>query len=177
MQAVQEFFESNHLLKAFNATLITLVPKCVQPTKVSDYRPIFCCNTFYKFIAKILANRLKSCLPSLISKNQSALLLWRGVESWITSCLPKSLLRTTKHSGRPRCAIKVDIKKAFDSVSWDFLIVILEVIVFPSIFIGWIKECITTPMFSVKVNGRSKGYFPAMRGVRQGALYPPICLC
>lgn len=45
-----------------------------------------------------------------------------------------------EHSGRPRCVIKVDIKKAFDSVSWDFLLGILEVMGFPSIFIGWIKE-------------------------------------
>lgn len=38
---------------------------------------------------------------------------------------------------------------------------------FPVIFIQWIKECNTAPMFSVKINGSSVGYFAARRGVRQ----------
>lgn len=78
-----------------------------------------------------------------------------------------------KADGKPRCAIKVDIKKAFDSARWDFVLSILEVIGFPIIFIQWIKECITTPIFFVKINGVSEGYFAAKRGVRQGDPLPP----
>lgn len=38
--AVHEFFPTGQLLKEFNATLISLVPKCPNPTNVNDYRPI-----------------------------------------------------------------------------------------------------------------------------------------
>nr|GEW14980.1 RNA-directed DNA polymerase, eukaryota, reverse transcriptase zinc-binding domain protein [Tanacetum cinerariifolium] len=60
-----------------NATLIALVPKVDVPNKVSESRPIACCNVIYKSISEILTNRLKvGCLPMkyqgvpLISKNK-----------------------------------------------------------------------------------------------------------
>ncbi|GKA39074.1 RNA-directed DNA polymerase, eukaryota, reverse transcriptase zinc-binding domain protein [Tanacetum coccineum] len=70
--AVQEFFNTNKLLREVNATLITLVPKTQQPNRVSDYRPIACCNVIYKCISKIITNRLQGCLEKLVNLNQSA---------------------------------------------------------------------------------------------------------
>lgn len=90
MQAIRDFFLClGTLLKAFNAAIITLVPKCIQPQRVSDYIPISCCNTFSKFILKILANGLKHYLPSLISKTNVH--LWKEERSWIISCLLRNL--------------------------------------------------------------------------------------
>lgn len=79
VEAIQEFFETGQLLKEINCTLITLVPKCQQPIRVTDYRPISCCNIIYKCISKLLANRLKVCLPSIISKSQSAFIEGRKI--------------------------------------------------------------------------------------------------
>ncbi|GLU14513.1 hypothetical protein SLE2022_310770 [Rubroshorea leprosula] len=55
-----------------NSTLIALVFKIPNPTKMTEYRPISCCNLVYKFIIKILAERLKNCLNLFISRNQCA---------------------------------------------------------------------------------------------------------
>lgn len=49
-----------------------LLNKVQNPTKMGEFRPISCCNTIYKCITKIIANRLKACLPNLISPNQTA---------------------------------------------------------------------------------------------------------
>lgn len=78
------------------------------------------------------------------------------------------LLDYNKAIGKPRCAIKIDIKKAFDSVHWGFIINTLIAMGFPSLFIQWLTECITTPSFSIKVNGRLEGFFKGARGIRQG---------
>lgn len=39
---------------------------------------------------------------------------------------------------------------------------------FPEKMIGWISSCITTAMYSVKLNGSLEGYFCGKSGLRQG---------
>ena len=72
VNAIQTFFHTGHLLKSVNHTVITLIPKVLNPTSLKQFRPISLCNTMYKVIAKILANRLKGVLHCCICKNQSA---------------------------------------------------------------------------------------------------------
>lgn len=68
----------------------------------------------------------------------------------------------------PRVCMKVDIRKAFDSISWSFLQNALTMLGFPTIFINWIIACITTPTFSILVNGTPYGHFPGKKGLRPG---------
>ena len=67
-----------------------------------------------------------------------------------------------------RCMLKVDLKKAFDSVNWSFIILILRTLGFPSSFVNLIHQCISTTRFSVAINGELCGYFKGTRGLRQG---------
>ncbi|GJR16323.1 RNA-directed DNA polymerase, eukaryota, reverse transcriptase zinc-binding domain protein [Tanacetum coccineum] len=78
-QAVKEFFTSGKLLGEVNATVISLIPKIPIPDKVSDLRPIACCNVLYKCISKILTNRIKKGLGMLVSENQSAFIEGRQI--------------------------------------------------------------------------------------------------
>ncbi|KAL2228615.1 UNVERIFIED_CONTAM: hypothetical protein Sindi_1841200 [Sesamum indicum] len=71
----------------------------------------------------------------------------------------------------PRCALKVDIRKAYDTVEWDFMIAVMELFGFPSTFVKWIVVCVTTPTFSVGLNGKPHGFFPGARGLRQDELF------
>ncbi|KAK4397773.1 Anaphase-promoting complex subunit [Sesamum angolense] len=68
----------------------------------------------------------------------------------------------------PRCTINVDLRKAFDSVSWTFLSQVLHGYGFPPIFIAWIMECVSTSSFSVALNGSLHGFFAGKKGLRQG---------
>ena len=78
-----------------------------------------------------------------------------------------------KESISPRCVMKIDISKAFDSVQWEFVLKGLEALGFPSKFIHWIRLCITSPSFFVQVNGELAGYFQCSRGLRQGCSLSP----
>ncbi|GJV53270.1 RNA-directed DNA polymerase, eukaryota, reverse transcriptase zinc-binding domain protein [Tanacetum coccineum] len=64
-KAVKEFFKSRKMLGELNATLISLIPKVQTPNKVTDFRPIACCNVLYKCISKVLTNRIKPILGKL----------------------------------------------------------------------------------------------------------------
>ncbi|GKU92629.1 hypothetical protein SLEP1_g6336 [Rubroshorea leprosula] len=79
-----------------------------------------------------------------------------------------------------RCALKIDLMKAFDSVHWDFIFQILDALGFPPLFINWLVACITTPKLSVVFNGNLVGYFPGKKGIKQGDPLSPyifvICM-
>lgn len=100
---VKEFFSSGKLLKQLNSTIIALIPKIPRPTMVSEFRPISCYNIVYKCISKILANRLRACLPSLSGWNQSVFIQDRRIVDKILLAheIVKDYHRSTR---KPRCA-------------------------------------------------------------------------
>ncbi|XP_039013482.1 uncharacterized protein LOC120143162 [Hibiscus syriacus] len=57
----------------------------------------------------------------------------------------------------PRCSIKIDLQKAFDSISWNFLLNVLRAMGLPARFCGWIETCVTTPRYSIALNGNLVG--------------------
>ena len=139
---------------------------------MKDYRPIACCNVLYKVVSKILANRLKVLLPRIISETQSAFVKGRRLMENVL--LASELVKNYhKDTVTPRCLMKIDISKAFDSVQWDFVLKSLSVLGFPEKYVHWIKLCITSPSFSVQVNGDLAGYFQSSRGLRQGCSLSP----
>ena len=175
--AVREFFRNSRLLKDMNTTSIVLILKKPQACALGDYRPISCCNIVYKLISKIIANRLKPILTKCVSPNQAAFLKGRS--------LRKNVLLATeliKDYNKPSCLksdmLKIDIRKAFDTVCWDFVIKVLEAQQFPPMFISWITECISSARFSVAINGELARFFEGKKGLRQGDLFLLICsLC
>ncbi|KAK3204752.1 hypothetical protein Dsin_018798 [Dipteronia sinensis] len=67
-----------------------------------------------------------------------------------------------------RLALKVDLMKAFDMVDLGFLLETLAAFHFPPKVIMWIKACLTTPKFSISINGELAGFFSEKRGLHQG---------
>ena len=171
VEAVESFFSSGCMLREINCTIIALVPKVPNPESMHDYRPISCCNTIYKCISKIIATRIKHCLPELINPAQSAFVHGRSIADnvLITQDL---MCNYHRNNGHPRCALKIDIKKAYDLVGWSCIIDILSKMGTPAYILICIKACITTPSFSVAVNGELAGFFASKLGLRRGILYP-----
>lgn len=70
-------------------------------------------------------------------------------------------------------APKLELHRAFGPVSWDFLFDTLERLYFPPVFINWIKTCLCTTKFLIKINGMLNGYLSGAKGLRQGYLVSP----
>jgi hypothetical protein len=69
--AITHFFNTGMLDPRINTTHIALIPKVSNPGSVNEFRPISLCNVIYKLLSKVLANRLKTILPAIISSTQS----------------------------------------------------------------------------------------------------------
>lgn len=124
---------------------------------ISDYKPISLVSSMYKLLSKLLANRLKECLPSLISANQFAFIKRRQILDGvlITNELVDSRMKTHKLD----ILFKADFKKAYDHVSWNFIEWSLAQMGFCSVWIKWIIRCVSSVPFSVLINGEINGFF------------------
>ncbi|KAL2243965.1 UNVERIFIED_CONTAM: hypothetical protein Sindi_0514500 [Sesamum indicum] len=123
-RALLDFFATGKLLKHVNCTLLVVIPKVHSPITVADFRPISCCNVIYKVIAKLLVQRLSVVLGKLVSPYQAAFIPDRSIGDNI---MMAQELFTGYNQKRlpPQCALKVDIRKAYDTVEWDFLLATL----------------------------------------------------
>ncbi|VFQ94486.1 unnamed protein product, partial [Cuscuta campestris] len=150
-----------------NHALVVLIPKIRENLSAKDYRPIACSNVVYKIITKILSNRMAGLLPSLINPAQAAFIKGRSIVDNIL--LVQHLVRGyARKRSPPCCMLKLDISKAYGTISWDFLRNTLQRIGFPPTFVNWVMECVTTASFSLSINGGLHGFIKCKRGIRHG---------
>jgi len=82
------------------------------------------CNVLYKIISKLMADRLKSVLPSIIYQEQIGYVEGRQITDSII--LTEELLHSLKAKRSPGMLIQLDLSKAFDRISWQYMKVILQ---------------------------------------------------
>ncbi|KAL9232373.1 hypothetical protein vseg_007493 [Gypsophila vaccaria] len=143
IKAVTGFFQHRKFLKQINATNLIMTPKCANPQTVSQFRPIACCNVLYKIISKLLCNTLARVLPQLIDHNQGAFIKDRSIQENILICQDLIRLYEKPHTS-PKCMLKVDMQKAYDTVEWRFVEQLLTSLNFPIKFQTMLMECIST---------------------------------
>ena len=166
--AVLSILNSGHLLRNIDLTHIALIPKHKNPDKMSDFRPISLCNVIYKIISKVLANRLKAILSSIISDSQSAFVPRRFITENVTVAFETlNSLRIRRSSKKAYMALKLDMSKAYDRVEWRFLELFMRKIGFADNWVNFIMECIQSVNYSVLIDGEPTGFIRLSRGLRQ----------
>ncbi|CAM8887236.1 unnamed protein product [Rhodiola kirilowii] len=152
-----------------NKTLITLVPKKKDPERIEDYRPISLCNVIVKLITKVLVNRLKVILPSVISESQSAFVPGKLISDNILAAHELfHFIKSRKRQKKGYFALKLDMSKAYDRVEWDFLKVMLLKLGFPEVWVRSVMSCICSVKYTIRVNDMLTREFRPERGIRQG---------
>ncbi|XP_042950258.1 uncharacterized protein LOC122282367 [Carya illinoinensis] len=167
---VQEIFATRSGLAEINDTHIALIPKKKIPTLVMEYRPISLCNVLYKVVSKVMANRLKQFLPSIVSSSQSAFVPGRLISNNIivTYEAMHSMKNRMRGKREGYMALKLDMSKAYDRIEWDFLEAVLLKMGFSEEWTALVLQCVSTVNYSIMLNGRPLQKFHPMRGLRQG---------
>jgi hypothetical protein len=175
IDAIGEFFMTGFMPRIINNTYVTLIAKVPNATSIKNFRPIACCSVLYKIISKVITNRMQGVLSSIVCENQSAFVKGRVIFDNII--LSHELVKSYGRKGiSPRCMLKIDLQKAYDSVEWPFIKYLMLEFGFPNKFVNWVMAVITTASYTFNVNGDLTSSFPTKKGLRQGDPISPYLL-
>ncbi|XP_060182357.1 uncharacterized protein LOC132612025 [Lycium barbarum] len=133
----------------------------------ADMRPISLSNFINKVISRVVQDKLEGILPSLISPNQSGFVKGRCIIENVL--LTQEVVTDIRLRGKPaNVVLKLDMAKAYDRVSWSYLIRVLRKMGFAEIFIDMVWRLIANNWYSILLNGQAYGFFHSTRGVKQG---------
>lgn len=167
VQAIHSFFRGHRLPASWTATHIFLLPKVPNATDISQLRPISLCNFNHKIISHILMKRVAVYLPSIISEEQTGFVPGRSMHDNIALAHDLVYDLDQKVPGG-NVIVKLDMAKAYDRLSWGFLIRVMRALGFSNHWCDLVFRCISNCSYSIKWEGEIFGYFRSMRGVRQG---------
>jgi hypothetical protein len=155
----------------FHCLIQGLIPKENNSISFNDFRPISLCNLIYKVISKVISNRIKPFLERSLSAEQLGFLKGRRIQDAIG--VAHESIHNIKQKNQKALIMKLDLKKAFDSIDWDFLRLILHSVGFGVNFTDWIMTCVSSANFAVLINGEATRFFNCERGLRQGCPLSP----
>jgi hypothetical protein len=129
-------------------------------------------HSFAKLVTKLLALRLAPRMPELIGRNQSAFTEGRCIQDNFVLVRQSAVLLHQRKV--PAVLLKLDVARAFDSVSWPFLLSILRQRGFGPRWIGWITLMLRSASTQVLINSSAGCAFLHARGLRQGDPLSPL---
>lgn len=164
----------------FNKAFLVLIPKTEAPQRVTQFRPIGLCNSIYKMVTKVIVNRLKPILPSLISPTQCSFVPKRQITDNVI--IVQEMLHTMrkKQGVTGSMSIKIDFEKAYDRLRWSFIRHALLELRIPQVMLEVIMHCICSTSLQILWNEEPTESFKPTRGIRQGDPLSPyiyvICM-
>ncbi|KAF3781708.1 Retrovirus-related Pol polyprotein from type-2 retrotransposable element R2DM [Nymphaea thermarum] len=111
-------------------------------------------------------------MPSIINPFQAGFIKGRHLQDAVV--LANEVVHSLYCLQLPSFILKLDISKAFDSVSWEFLSDLLTRLAFDLSFRQWILSLVTGAQLAISFNGKCGNFFCLGRGLCQGCPLSPL---
>jgi retron-type reverse transcriptase len=151
---------------------LTLLPKKEISETPNEFRPISLIHSFAKLVSKVLALRLSPHMDTLVSNDQSAFIKNRCIQDNFVYVI--NLARVYHRKKTTALLMKIDITKVFDSVSWEYLLDLLQHRGFSVRWHNWLSLLLASSSSNVRLNGVCGPWIKHKRGLIQGDPLSPL---
>jgi hypothetical protein len=141
IEMFDKFYKGELNLSKLNYGLISLIPKLKEANNIKQFRPICLLGVDYKWFTNVLTRRLTEVAELVISKTQTAFLFGRNILEGVI--ILHETLHEMKKNKMMWIIMNLDFQKAYDKMSWPFLMEVLEWKTFPiewREWLGWNEE-------------------------------------
>lgn len=155
-------------------SVVVPLPKTLNPSLVSDFRPISILPVISKILEKVVVEQLVSHLETegLLPETQSGFRQGFSTCSALLNVVDEMI--TAKDKGLESVMTSLDFSQAFDSVNFDLLLAKLRFYQFDDISVKWFSSYLTGRTQRTKVNGQFSSALSRSVGVPQGSCLGPI---
>ena len=169
------FLRSQPLPASLRSVLFRLIPKDSEKesTDLDNYRPIGLLPIAYRIMSKAITSRLQPVLARIIGPHQYAYINGRRSEN-IARIISELMLQTISVPNSSILNLKLDFRKAFDSMSFQYIHSFLKAIDTPDLLVEFLMHLLTNLNGAVIVNNGFSDTFKISRGTTQGSALSAI---
>ncbi|MCO5572642.1 hypothetical protein L7F22_026400 [Adiantum nelumboides] len=135
----------------FNQGLIKLIPKGQDKMEVKNYRPLIMLNTVYKVMAKALDLRVRTVVSQVVHPKQFGFVQGRSIHEAMLNVI--TAIDWAAEQEDEYVMINMDLEKAYDRVSWEYILAVIDRMGFGSLFLGMVKTLFQNASASIQVDG------------------------
>ena len=167
LNAANYSYETNLLPTSQRLGIITLLPKGDKPRdQLKNLRPVTIQNSGYKLISGTIASRINDVLPKLINEQQCGFVKGRFIGECIRTTM--DVFRWANENKKTGLLLLIDFEKAFDSISFTYILKVLRFFGFKESLIKWVKTLLNNFSACINLAGNLTALFEVLRGARQG---------
>ena len=166
-EMLNNIYLKQELCESQKTAIVKLIYKKGNPKELKNWRPINLLSIDYKILSKILAERLKHVMPTIVSKDQYCGVPNGGITT-ANSILTNIWDIECKHNRSKLMYLLIDQKKAFDRVNHQYLLKTLKALNLHPNFIQWVQTMYRESYSHIEINGSLTKRINIKRSVRQG---------
>ena len=167
-----ECFRDGSLTPSQREGIVRLIHKKDDVRDPKNWRPISLLNTDYKLASKVITERLKKVMSSIVHQDQTCGVVGRTIFSNLH--LIRDILDMIDKTNEPAILVTLDQEKAFDRVDHNFLMRVLSKFGFGPSFCRWVEIFYNRVFSRIIVNDKLSSQVFLDRGVRQGCPLSPL---